>query len=142
MTLRRPGLRPETILDLLCRDYLGRPPEPALVFEAMDLIGRGMSYDEFRRRLLNSREYQLRQINADSAPGAIFSDPLVRLVASRDIQAVGSSSYRSIDLPPSVMAEVSNEGFIVACHRAILSAEPTAATLADHLRQLAAGHPS
>ena len=81
------GLSPETIVDLLYRDNLGRPADPdGLAHYSARIKDGSLTYEAFRRILVGAQEYTQRRWQAHEAPGAIFSQRIV-LRAGREYEA-------------------------------------------------------
>ena len=132
------GLRAETIIDLFCRDLLGRPAGPVVIATALAALDEG-GYDAVRRMLLTSSEYKYRRIHADRAPGAIFSQDVVMLAAAGDFatEHVRAAVVTAVSAAPLLALEA--EDFVTACYRQILRKEPDRAGMAHYVRQLAGG---
>jgi hypothetical protein len=133
------GLQPETIIDLLCRDYLGRPAGPVVLHAALAQLRSGGGYDDIRRTLLAAGEYRHRRVQADAAPGAIFAQPMILSVASRDFatDSADPASLRQVSALP--LLQLDSDAFVTACYRQILRKEPDRAGLSHYLHELAAG---
>jgi hypothetical protein len=132
------GLLPETVIDLLCRDYLGRPAGPVVLNAALAQLGSG-DYDDVRRTLLSAGEYRHRRIRADVAPGTIFAQRLVMSVASRDYAASETEAIKIRQVSARSLLELDGDAFVTACYRQILRKEPDRPGLSHYLNELAAG---
>lgn len=70
------------IVDLFYRDFLGRPADASGLSEYVRQLQEGaQTLEDIRLGILSSQEYASRGKDAARPPGAIFSDPLVRLIA-------------------------------------------------------------
>ncbi len=76
------------IVDLFYRDFLGRPADEKGLSEYVQQLQEGaQTLEDIRVSILSSREYASRRKDAARAPGAVFCDPLVRLIADTRRQA-------------------------------------------------------
>jgi hypothetical protein len=132
------GLRPQTVIDLLCRDFLGRPAGPVVTATALAQLPEH-GYDGVRRMLINSSEYKYRRIYAADAPGAIFSRPGILSSAARDFTTDSQTAAKLTQVSAARLLELETEAFVTACYRHILRKEPDRAGMAHYLGQLAAG---
>jgi hypothetical protein len=132
------GLLAETIIDLLCRDHLGRPPGPVVMATALAQLETG-GFDGVRRMLLNSSEYKYRRLYADAAPGAIFSQTLILAVAARDFTTEAQRAAKVTQVSATPLLELDDAAFVAACYRSILRKEPDRAGMSHYRGQLAAG---
>jgi hypothetical protein len=132
------GLRPETVIDLLCRDALGRAAGPVVIANGLQRLGE-RGYDGVRRMLIESSEYRYRRVYADHAPGAIFSQSMILAVAGRDFttQAQRDAKVTLVSAEPLLALE--DEAFVTACYRQILRKDADRAGLAHYRGELAAG---
>jgi hypothetical protein len=132
------GMQPATVIDLLCRDHLGRPAGPVVTATAlaqMDTDG----FDGLRRVLTSSSEYKYRRIYAVDAPGAIFSRPMILSSAQHDFTTDSQRAARVTKVSAATLLELDNEDFVTACYRHILRKEPDRAGMAHYVAQLAVG---
>jgi hypothetical protein len=132
------GMQPQTVIDLLCRDFLGRPAGPVVTATALAQLPE-QGYDGVRRMLINSSEYKYRRIYAADAPGAIFSRPGILSAAAQDFTFDSQTAARLTEVSAAMLLEQETEAFVTACYRHILRKEPDRAGMAHYLGQLAAG---
>jgi hypothetical protein len=132
------GMRPDTIIDLLCQDFLGCPAEAGLLRAALAL-GHAEGIDRVRRMLIESPDYRMRRVRADRAPGAMFSKPLVRAVAGRDLDAVRVGPLRLTQVSATPILDLDGADFVIACYRHLLGKEPDAEGMTHYLARLARG---
>ena len=135
------GLQVETIVDLLYRDYLGRPSDPnGLAHYSAAIRAGSLTFDDVRRGFLQADEYRLRRKYLDTAPGTIFSQKIVAAAASADPAG-------GVALPPPVEQIVSaseltaldGEAFVSEVYRRILLKEVDEGGMAHYLNQLHIG---
>ena len=87
------GLPDSIIIDLLYRDYLGRPADPAgLAAYVMQVRQGSCSYADIRASFLASEEYASRALRVADAPGAIFSQGIAMLVSEINEQYMDQGS--------------------------------------------------
>ena len=134
------GLRTETIVDMLYRDYLGRPSDPnGLAHYTAAINAGGITFDDMRRGFSASDEFRLRRKYVDGAPGSIFSQKIVLGAASADLD----TSLPALDAAPTVdareLAALDGEAFVTEVYRRLLQKEPDAGGMAHYLHQLGTG---
>jgi hypothetical protein len=72
------GLALEEIIDMLYRDYLGRPADPpGLEYYLRQLSSGESTYNQLRYVLVRSPEFEERALPAGVIPGSFFSEPLI-----------------------------------------------------------------
>ncbi len=134
------GLRAETIIDLIYRDYLGRPSDPNGLAHYADAVRRGVSsYDDIRRTFIESGEYRTRRKHLDRAPGSIFSQGIVMAVATADIGRATEAASTGQSIVASDLVRLDGPAFVAALYRRILLKEPDEAGMAHYLHQLHQG---
>lgn len=132
------GLLPATILDLICRDYLGRPAEPSLVTEGLIMLASNEGYDGFRLKLLASIDYEHRIRSFIQIPGAIFSSAGVLACAAGDFTTVAPKIY-TINLDSETLMHDDDPTFAKEVHRSIRNTDPDPETIDQYVSKLSAG---
>lgn len=134
------GLRTETIIDMLYRDYLGRPSDPnGLAHYTASINAGAITFDDIRRSFSGSDEFRLRRKYVDSAPGSIFSQKIVLGAASADFAASASAHEAAPTVDAREIAELDGEAFVVEVYRRLLQKEPDAGGMGHYLHQLGTG---
>ena len=134
------GLRTETIVDMLYRDYLGRPSDPnGLAHYTASINAGAITFDDIRRGFSGSDEFRLRRKYVDSAPGSIFSQKIVLGGASADFAASASAQEAAPTVDARELAELDGEAFVVEVYRRLLQKEPDAGGMGHYLHQLGTG---
>ncbi len=138
---RAAGLHTETIVDMIYRDYLGRPGDPNGLGHYSRSVDAGrITFDDIRRSFIDSDEFRLRRKYADNAPGSIFSQKIVMAGATADIRAGAGAPPDDADaVDAALLAELEGEAFVRALYRRILLKEADAAGLAHYLNQIGGG---
>ena len=136
------GMRVPTVIDLLYRDYLGRPSDPRGLAHYAEAIRTGATtLDDVRRGFVDSDEYRLRRKYADAAPGSIFSQRLVMAVAAEDAGQASTPAVLSDGRTVVATELVRLEGaaFVTELYRRLLLKEPDEGGMAHYLHQLQLG---
>lgn len=138
---RASGLQTETIVDMIYRDYLGRPGDPNGLGHYTRSIDAGrITFDDIRRSFIDSDEFRMRRKYADNAPGSIFSQKIVMAAATADIRTGPSIELEDADAVDALLlAELEGEAFVRELYRCILLKEADSAGLAHYLNQISGG---
>ena len=134
------GLRVETIVDMLYRDYLGRPSDPnGLAHYASAVRARANTYDDIRRSFVEADEFRMRRKYVDNAPGSIFSQKIVMAVASADAGQSTPPLTTGQTVVATDLARLEGADFVQEMYRRILLKEADEGGLAHYLHQLHQG---
>ena len=134
------GLRTETIVDMLYRDYLGRPSDPnGLAHYAKSVNAGSITFDDIRRSFVEADEFRMRRKYSDNAPGSIFSQKIV-ISAAVDDRADTSPMPESLGaVDVSALTALDGAAFVGEVYRRLLQKEADAAGLAHYLHQIGLG---
>jgi hypothetical protein len=134
------GFSTETIVDLLYRDYLGRPADPEGLFNYSARIESGLlSYSEFRRILVSSQEYVLRRWRAYEAPGAIFSQQIVMRAGKELDPARKAKAGQEVQISLRELAALGGIDFVLQAYQQLLGRPADSRAVWRHLSELRAG---
>ena len=136
------GLRAETIIDMLYRDYLGRPSDPnGLAHYASAVLAGANTYDDIRRSFVDADEFHMRRKHVDNAPGSIFSQKIVMAVASADAGQSTPATSSGMTVVATELARLDGAEFVTELYRRLLLKEPDEGGLAHYIHQLHSGVP-
>lgn len=134
------GLRAETIIDLLYRDYLGRPSDAhGLAHYAQSLRDGALTYDDIRRGFVAADEFHLRRKHADAAPGSIFSQVIVMAASGDDAGKSAPPVPTGQTVVARELARLDGSAFVTELYRRLLRKEPDEGGMAHYLHQLHLG---
>lgn len=133
------GLLPETVVDMLCRDFLGRPAGASTIGSSLRRLQEGQDYEAVRRTLLQSVEFRQRAVYADNLPGAIFSQRMLMQAASADFPSAGRVGGKVLTVSARKLLELNGETFLAACYRQILRKEPDRSGIEYYMHQMTNG---
>lgn len=134
------GLRTETIVDMLYRDYLGRPSDPnGLAHYTKSVNAGSIGYDDIRRSFVEADEFCLRRKYSDNAPGSIFSQKIVISAAVGDHAATPSLPEAMAAVDVGALTALDGAAFVGEVYRQLLQKEADAAGMAHYLHQIGMG---
>ena len=132
------GLRLETIVELLCQDFLAGALSGELLRAAW-ARARRLGPDAVRRMLVATPAYRMRRIYADRAPGGIFARALVRAAASNDLPTLRLGGASAREVSAAELLALDGHDFITACYRRLLLKEPDPEGMAHYEARLRRG---
>ncbi len=134
------GLRTETIVDMLYRDYLGRPSDPNGLAHYVKSVNAGtLSYDDIRRSFVEADEFRLRQKYVDNAPGSIFSQKIVIAAAVDDLAPTVSQASATPMVELTELTSLEGAAFVSEVYEQLLHKKADAAGMAHYLHQMGLG---
>ena len=134
------GLRTETIVDMLYRDYLGRPSDPNGLAHYVKSVNAGaISYDDIRRSFVEADEFRLRQKYVDNAPGSIFSQKIVIAAAVDDLAPTMSQAAPAPVIELVELTALDGAAFVSEVYEQLLHKKADAAGMAHYLHQMGLG---
>ncbi len=134
------GLRTETIVDMLYRDYLGRPSDPNGLAHYVKSVNAGsISYDDIRRSFVEVDEFRLRQKYVDNAPGSIFSQKIVIAAAVDDLAPTMAQASPVPVVELTELTSLDGAAFVGEVYEQLLHKKADAAGIAHYLHQMGLG---
>ncbi len=134
------GLRTETIVDMLYRDYLGRPSDPNGLAHYVKSVNAGTtSYDDIRRSFVEVDEFRMRRKYIDNAPGSIFSQKIVIAAAVDDLDATMPPPASTPAVELHHLTALEGAAFVGEVYRQLLQKEADDAGMAHYLHQIGLG---
>ncbi len=132
------GMRLETIVELLCQDFMAGAMTGELLRAAWARARRA-GPDAVRRMLIGTPAYRMRLVYADRAPGGIFARALVRESAARDVPTLRLGAASAREVSAAELLALEGRDFITACYRRLLLKEPDPEGMAHYEARLRRG---